>query len=176
MRTIVGLAALFVLSCAGGEPAPATPPPAAPAPKPMAEAPKTIRRTVLCFGQVCGSSVTTFEAGGRGHNVYDVHTNGRGPHTDATFELAPDGTRFGPGQKVVTPTVIRAELIAEARLAEYDGLMSNVAAFKTNLVVEIDDNNPNRVNVLWPPTLMGQLRDFDVLAQFRLLYPTISLT
>ena len=92
MRTIVGLAALFVLSCAGGEPAPATPPPAAPAPKPMAEAPKTIRRTVLCFGQVCGSSVTTFEAGGRGHNVYDVHTNGRGPHTDATFELAPDGT------------------------------------------------------------------------------------
>jgi len=91
-------------------------------------------------------------------------------------KLAPDGTRFGPGQKVVTPKVIKAELVAEARLAEYDGLMSNVQAFIDNLFVEIDTTNPNRLNILWPPQLMGQLRDFDVLAQFRLLYPTISLT
>ena len=54
--------------------------------------------------------------------------------------------------------------------------MSNVDAFKANLLVEIDDNNPNRLNILWPPQLMGQLRDFDVLAQFRLQYPTIPLT
>ena len=40
----------------------------------------------------------------------------------------------------------------------------------------IDPNNPNRLNILWAPQLMGQLRQFDVLAQFRLLYPTISLT
>ena len=91
-------------------------------------------------------------------------------------KLAPDGTRFGPGQAIVTPKILKGELVAEARLAEYDGLMSNIAAFKANLLVEIDDNNPNRVNILWPPQLMGQLRDFDVLAQFRLQYPTISLT
>ncbi len=91
-------------------------------------------------------------------------------------KLAPDGTRFGPGQAIVTPSIIKAELIAEARQAEYDGLISNVAAFIANLIVEIDSNNPNRVNVLWAPQLMGQLRDFAVLAQFRLQYPTISLT
>ena len=89
-------------------------------------------------------------------------------------KLAPDGTKFGPGQAIVTPTVILAELVAEGRAAEYDGLMSNVALFISNLIVEIDDNNPNRINVLWPPQLMGQLRDFDVLAQFRLQYPTAT--
>ena len=91
-------------------------------------------------------------------------------------KLAPDGTRFGPGQKIVTPKIIKAELVAEARLAEYDGLMSRIDAFIANLIVEIDPDNPNRVNILWAPQLMGQLRDFDVLAQFRLNYPTISLT
>lgn len=91
-------------------------------------------------------------------------------------KLAPDNTRFGPGQAILTPSTARAELVAEARVAEFDGLMSNVDAFKKNLLVEIDDNNPNRLNVLWPPQLMGQLREFDVLAQFRLLYRTIDLT
>ena len=91
-------------------------------------------------------------------------------------KLAPDGTRFGPGQAIVTPSIIKAELVAEARLAEFDGLMSNVAAFKANLVVQINDQDPNRLDILWPPQLMGQLRDFDVLAQFRLQYSQISLT
>ena len=53
----------------------------------------------------------------------------------------------------------------------YDGLVADLADFKANLIVEIDDNNPNRVNVLWPPQLAGQLRQFAVLAQFRLMYP-----
>jgi phage tail sheath gpL-like len=88
-------------------------------------------------------------------------------------KLAPDGTRFGPGQAIVTPSILKAELVSEARQAEYDGLMSNVADFIKNLIVEIDDTNPNRANVLWAPQLMGQLRQFDVLAQFRLAYNTL---
>ena len=91
-------------------------------------------------------------------------------------KLAPDGTAFGPGQAIVTPKIIKGVLVACARRAEYDGLMSNVSFFIKNLIVEIDDNDPNRVNVLWPPQLMGQLRSFDVLAQFRLNEPTFSLT
>lgn len=89
-------------------------------------------------------------------------------------KLAPDGTRFGPGQAIVTPTILKAELVSEARQAEFDGLMSNVTLFKQNLIVEISDTNPNVVQVLWPPQLMGQLRQFDVLAQFRLLYSTLT--
>ena len=43
-----------------------------------------------------------------------------------------------------------------------------------NLVVELDNHNPDRVNVLYPPRLIGQLRIFAVLAQFRLLIPEDS--
>jgi phage tail sheath gpL-like len=90
------------------------------------------------------------------------------------YKLAPDGTRFGPGQAIVTPTIIKGELIAEARQDEYDGLVADVAIFKNNLLVEIDTTNPNRINVLFPPRLIGQLRIFAVLAQFRLLFPQDS--
>jgi len=42
--------------------------------------------------------------------------------------------------------------------------------FKANLIVERDSNNPNRVNVLYPPDVVNQLRIFAVLNQFRLQY------
>jgi phage tail sheath gpL-like len=89
-------------------------------------------------------------------------------------KLAPDGTRFGPGQAIVTPKSIKAELIAEARIDEYDGLIADVPWMIQNLIVELDDHNPDRVNVLYPPRLIGQLRIFAVLAQFRLLIPEDS--
>jgi phage tail sheath gpL-like len=84
-------------------------------------------------------------------------------------KLFPDGTALGPGQAAVTPTIIAGELVSEYAQAEYDGLVSNMAAFKAGLQVEINDQNPNRLDVLWDPTLAGQLRQFSVLAQFRLL-------
>jgi len=85
-------------------------------------------------------------------------------------KLADDGTRFGPGQAVVTPGIIKGELIAQYRQDEFDGLVENTRAFKANLLVERDPNDPNRVNVLYPPDLINQLRIFAVLAQFRLQY------
>jgi phage tail sheath gpL-like len=85
-------------------------------------------------------------------------------------KLADDGTRFGPGQAIVTPSLIKAELVAEYRVDMFNGLVENIAAFKSNLLVERDINNPNRVNVLYPPDLINQLRVFAVLAQFRLQY------
>jgi phage tail sheath gpL-like len=90
-------------------------------------------------------------------------------------KLVPDGTRIGPGQAAVTPSDIKAELVSEFTQAMYDGLVADITDFIANLIVEIDDNNPNRVNVLWPPQLAGQLRQFDVLAQFRLMYPPVAL-
>lgn len=91
-------------------------------------------------------------------------------------KLIPDGTKIGPGQAAVTPNDIKGELISEFGNAMYDGLVSDLADFKANLIVEIDNNNPNRLNVLWPPQLVGQLRVFAALAQFRLLYPPVVLT
>lgn len=85
-------------------------------------------------------------------------------------KLANDGTRFGAGQAIVTPGLIKAELVAEYRIDEFNGLVEDVRSFKENLIVERDANNPNRVNVLYPPDLINQLRVFAVLAQFRLQY------
>jgi len=85
-------------------------------------------------------------------------------------KLADDGTRFGPGQAIATPGLIKAALVAQYRIDMFNGLVENIAAFKANLLVERDVNNPNRVNVLYPPDLINQLRVFAVLAQFRLQY------
>jgi phage tail sheath gpL-like len=85
-------------------------------------------------------------------------------------KLANDGTKFGPGQAIVTPIIIKAELINQYQQDMYDGLVEDLQNFKAHLLVERDTNNPNRLNVLYPPDLINQLRIFAVLAQFRLQY------
>ena len=85
-------------------------------------------------------------------------------------KLADDGTRFGAGQAIVTPKIVKAELVAQYRMDEFNGLVENGKQFKAHLIVERDPNDPNRLNVLYPPDLINQLRVFAVLAQFRLQY------
>lgn len=85
-------------------------------------------------------------------------------------KLANDGTRFGDGQAIVTPKIIRSELLATYAEMETLGLVENREAFEANLIVERDATDPNRVNVLYPPDLVNALRIFAVLAQFRLQY------
>jgi phage tail sheath gpL-like len=86
-------------------------------------------------------------------------------------KLANDGTRYGAGQAIVTPKVIRGEILSVYAELELLGVVENAKAFEANLIVERDVQNPNRVNVLFPPDLVNQLRIFAVLAQFRLQYP-----
>ena len=90
----------------------------------------------------------------------------------ARHKLANDGTRFGAGQAVVTPSVIRGELIAAYRKLEYKAIVENGDAFADALVVERDEDDVNRLNVLFAPDLVNQLRVFALLAQFRLQYDT----
>lgn len=85
-------------------------------------------------------------------------------------KLANDGTRFGAGQAIVTPNVIRSELIASYFALEQLGIVENAEAFAANLIVERSATNPNRVNVLYPPDLVNQLRIFALQYQFRLQY------
>lgn len=85
-------------------------------------------------------------------------------------KLANDGTRFGPGQAIVTPAVIKAEMCAQYQSMEEAGIVENFDLFKKYLVVERDKNDPNRVNVLFPPDYINQLRVFALVNQFRLQY------
>jgi phage tail sheath gpL-like len=90
-------------------------------------------------------------------------------------KLANDGTRFGAGQAIVTPKIIKAELVAQYSGLEDLGMVENMEAFKTFLIVERDAVDPNRVNVLLPPDLVNQLRIFAALVQFRLQYSAQAL-
>jgi phage tail sheath gpL-like len=84
-------------------------------------------------------------------------------------KLASNQQRIAAGSAVVTPNMIKAELIAQYRQLESLGMVQNADAFKEGLVVEQNASNPNRVDVLWPGTLIDQLRVFALLAQFRLI-------
>lgn len=86
-------------------------------------------------------------------------------------KLANDGTRFGDGQAIVTPKVLRAELSASYTAMELEGIVENYDAFMEHLIVERDQNNPNRVNVLYPPDYVNQLRIVALRNEFRLQYP-----
>jgi phage tail sheath gpL-like len=86
----------------------------------------------------------------------------------ARVKLAADGTRFAPGSNIVTPSMIRADLIAAYQTLEYNGYVQKSQAFAQALIVQQNAQNPNRVDVLWPGTLINQLRIFALLAQFRL--------
>ncbi|ENR8889165.1 phage tail sheath subtilisin-like domain-containing protein [Citrobacter koseri] len=85
-------------------------------------------------------------------------------------KLANDGTRFGPGQAIVTPAVIRGELGSTYRQLEREGIVENFDLFQQYLIVERNANDPNRLDVLFPPDYVNQLRVFAVLNQFRLQY------
>jgi phage tail sheath gpL-like len=88
-------------------------------------------------------------------------------------KLANDGTRYGPGQAIVTPKVAKAAIVAHYRELEYRGLVENAEAFALNLIVERNLDDPNRLDVLYPPDLVNQLDVFAILAQFRLQYPAL---
>lgn len=86
-------------------------------------------------------------------------------------KLANDGTNLGDSGGIITPKVARGELIGAYRELERRGIVENTEVFKKHLVVERDPANPNRLNVLFPPDLVNQLRVFALLYQFRLQYP-----
>jgi phage tail sheath gpL-like len=84
------------------------------------------------------------------------------------FKLAHDGTRAGLAKQVVTPSLLYAWLVARMRWQEEEmGWLDDVDAMIPNIDVEINAQNPDRADMIFPPPLIGQLRDLAVLAQFR---------
>lgn len=82
-------------------------------------------------------------------------------------KLADDGTKFGAGQAVVTPQTIRAELIALFIQWEESGLVEGREQFKSELIVERDGSDPDRLNALLPPDIINQFRIFAGSIQFK---------
>lgn len=84
------------------------------------------------------------------------------------MKLASDGTIFGAGQAIVTPKIIRSEVIALAGEWQEAGLVENMDQFKQDLIVERDANDPTRVNMQLPPNLVNQLYILAAQISFRL--------
>lgn len=80
--------------------------------------------------------------------------------------LVADGTLIPAGSNCVSPSIIRAEIIAQYN-AMVPQLVQNPTAFAAGLVVEIDANNAMRVNVLWDGILTNGLQQLATLVQFR---------
>lgn len=83
-------------------------------------------------------------------------------------KLAQDGTRFGAGQFVMTPTQAKAEALTWFSDAMKDGLVQNPDGFKAGLDATINNGDPNRLDFLLPVTLMGQLIVIGAQIQFAL--------
>jgi phage tail sheath gpL-like len=73
-------------------------------------------------------------------------------------KLGDDGKNYAPGQDIVTPKVIKAELIALFREWEEKGWVEAPEQFAQDLIVERNATDPNRLDIRMSPDLMNQLR------------------
>ena len=82
------------------------------------------------------------------------------------FKLASDGFVIPPGNKIITPSVLKAEIIALFTQLGEQGLIEDIKDFETNLVVQRNSVDQNRVDVLLPPNLINQFRILASQIQF----------
>ncbi|MDH4229962.1 MAG: phage tail sheath subtilisin-like domain-containing protein [Nitrospirota bacterium] len=83
-------------------------------------------------------------------------------------KLASDGVPASPGQAIATPASIRAEIVALFYELEAAGLIEGMDQFKSNLIVERNAGDPNRVDVLMAPDLVNGLQVLAAQIQFLL--------
>lgn len=129
-------------------------------------------------------SITTFQENAFGENdisYLDVQTRFTLMRIIRTYrqvltskfgrhKLADNGSRFGAGQAIVTPNIMRAEAVSIYEGLERDGLVENAEGFENALIVERNAGDPNRLDILLPPDLVNQLRILAVKVQFRLQF------
>ncbi len=74
------------------------------------------------------------------------------------YKLADDSYEVQPGQKIVTPRVLKGEIIALAEDWLAAGLVENIDEFKKTIVSMRDSSNRERINQLLQPDIINNLR------------------
>jgi phage tail sheath gpL-like len=82
------------------------------------------------------------------------------------FKLVDDNTPIQGGSNVVSPKTIKAEIIALFGELQDAGLIEDLASFIKNVIVERDESDRNRVNVMLPPDVVNQFRVLAGLTNF----------
>lgn len=80
----------------------------------------------------------------------------------ARFKVADDGTAFAPGQDVLTPSALKAEIVALYAGWVELGWVEAAEAFGESLIVERDATDPTRLNVGMSPDIVNALRILGV--------------
>lgn len=86
----------------------------------------------------------------------------------ARNKLADNGSKPAANSGLITPAIIRADVIALYQERQDLGFVQNADTFAQAVVVNKNTVNPNRVDILWPGTPVNQMRTFAILVQFRL--------
>ena len=72
-------------------------------------------------------------------------------------KLAGNDSRFDQGQAIVTPNMIKSELLALYSELEYKGIVQDMAGYKKSLIVTLDANNKQRINYKDSPQFINGL-------------------
>lgn len=83
-------------------------------------------------------------------------------------KVANDGTRFAPGQQILTPSIFAAFVLGEFSDWESRGWVEGFEQFKAELIVERNSSDPCRLDTLMKPDLVNQLRVFGTKIAFYL--------
>lgn len=84
-------------------------------------------------------------------------------------KLADDNQRLPSGQSIVTPSSAKAEIINIFKgWQEILGIAENIDQFKTDLIVERNVSDRDRLDILMSPDLINQLRVLTGIIQFLL--------
>ena len=85
----------------------------------------------------------------------------------ARHKLAADGTKFAPGQAVVTPAIIKGELLSLYKDLEYKAICQDFDGYIESLIVELDNDNPSRINIQDSPKFVNGMLIYAGKIQFR---------
>lgn len=83
--------------------------------------------------------------------------------------LVDDATRVGGGMRVCSPAIARGWFSARYARYEAQGLVTDADGFLNDLVIEIHEGDPNRLDILYPPQITGWLATAAMKMQFRLV-------
>lgn len=83
------------------------------------------------------------------------------------FKLGDDGNPFSAGQKVITPSIAKAEIVSVYADMVGQAQMENIAEFKNSLVIDRNTTNRNRLDGLVKPNLIDHLRNVALRVDFQ---------
>jgi phage tail sheath gpL-like len=104
--------------------------------------------------------------------LYGIAAGNRIVASDLTAKLAnflifAEGSTVPPGVKGITPSGVKALLAGSYQLGMNEGLYQNLQTMLANSIVQINQQNPGRIDILFAPVLVYGLYNTAILNQFQ---------